>query len=229
MKKLILIIPLLAGCLQLVSAQTCSQFINTLNGKKLTYSNQNADGKALGKFIYSTTKKDESTATVHTEMFDKANKAIGTGDSELICAGQSIKMDMKAFIPASSMKQFSNMQMTGDAKYLTYPVDLKAGQKLDDGTVTINIGNNGQQMGNMQLNIVNRNVEQTENVSTPAGSFDCFKITYDVNFKMTMMGIGIPFNIKTTEWYSPKLGRFVKSESYKGDKMIGRMTLEAIN
>jgi hypothetical protein len=229
MKKLILTLVTLAACLQITSAQTCSQFINTLNGKKLTYANLNTEGKSQGKLVYGTVKKNESTVTLHGEVFDKIGKSIGTGDSEMICTGQSIKVDMKAFIPTTAMKQFSNMQMTGDAKYLSYPVNLKAGQKLDDGTVTINISNGGQQMGNLQVSIVNRNVLQAEKVTTKAGSFDCFKINYVMKVKATMMGMALPFDLTATEWYSPKLGRFVKSETYKNDKPASSMVLESIN
>jgi phosphotransferase system IIA component len=66
-------------------------------------------------------------------------------------------------------------------------------------------------------------------VQTNAGTFDYFKITYDSYFKAKIMGIGIPINMKVTEWFSPKLGRFVKSETYRKDKLAGCMVLEPIN
>jgi len=45
-----------------------------------------------------------------------------------------------------------------------------------------------------------------------------------------MMGIAVPVHIKAAEWYSPKLGRFVKSETYdKKSKLMGSMVLDAIN
>ncbi|MDB5148481.1 MAG: hypothetical protein JWQ57_2501, partial [Mucilaginibacter sp.] len=164
---------------------------------------------------------------VHAEINDKNGKAIGSGDSEMICTGNTIKVDMKSFVPASNMK--GNMQVSGEAKYLTYPTDMKAGQILDDGSVNIDMGSGGAQMANLQMDIKNRKVEQTETISTNAGSFDCFKITYDATTKVKMMGIGIPFNFHVTEWYASKLGRFVKSETYKGEKLIGTMTLDSIN
>ncbi|MFC0516321.1 hypothetical protein ACFFGT_19035 [Mucilaginibacter angelicae] len=208
-------------------AQNCSQFVNNVNGKKLTYISQDAKGNKQMTAVYVTTKKDATTVAIHAEINDKNGKAIGSGDSEMICTGNTIKVDMKSFVPASNMK--GNMQVSGEAKYLTYPTDMKAGQTLDDGSVTIDMGNNGAQMANLQMDIKNRKVEQTETVSTNAGSFDCFKITYDATTKMKMMGIGIPFNFHVTEWYAPKLGRFVKSETYKGEKLMGTMTLDAIN
>jgi hypothetical protein len=225
MKKILVLLFMLICKIGL--AQNCSQFVNNVNGKKLTYVSQDAKGKPQMTAVYVTTKKDAITVAVHAEINDKNGKAIGNGDSEMICTGNTIKVDMKSFVPASNMK--GNMQVSGEAKYLTYPTDMKAGQTLDDGSVTIDMGNNGAQMANLQMDIKNRKVEQTETISTNAGSFDCFKITYDATTKMKMMGIGIPFNFHVTEWYAPKLGRFVKSETYKGEKLMGTMTLDAIN
>lgn len=229
MKKIIpaiIIITLLAGR---VSAQSCSQFINALNGKTLTYANNGTDGKAQGKMVYVTRKKNETTVNLQGEMFDKTGKSIGTGESEVICTGNTIKLDMKSFLPASSMKMFGNMELSGDAKYLTYPVDLKVGQKLEDGTVSININNNGSPMGKLVLNINNRKVEKAEKVTTAAGSFDCFKINDEVTLNISMMGATVPFQLKITEWFAPKLGRFAKSETRdKTGKLMTTTTLESI-
>jgi len=225
MKKLFFLALLL--CSKAVIAQDCSQFVNNVNGKKLTYISQDAKGKQQITAVYTTTKKDATTVSVHAEINDKNGRAIGSGDSEMICTGNTIKVDMKSFVPAASMK--GNMQVSGEARYLAYPTDMKAGQTLDDGSVTIDMGSSGAQMANLQMDIKNRKVEQAETVSTNAGSFDCLKISYDGTTKMKMMGIGIPFNFHVIEWYSPKLGRFVKSQTYKGEKLMGTTTLDAIN
>ncbi|GAA3965800.1 hypothetical protein [Mucilaginibacter dorajii] len=230
MRKISLIILLLVICSQFVSAQNCSQFINSINGKKFRYANQNTQGNTIGTMVCNTTKKDASTIAAHIELFDKTSKSMGSGDSEILCTGTSIKVDMKTFIPASSLKQLGSMQMTGDTKYLTYPMNLKAGQKLEDGALTINVANNGQQMGQVLLNINNRKVEKAEKISTKAGSFDCFKITNDVSLNIKMMGMSLPFQIKIIEWFAPKLGRFAKSETYgKDGKLVATTMLEAIN
>lgn len=230
MKKLMLVLL----CNLLVSyaaiAQNCSEFVNKANGKKLSYVSQDAKGKTQMTVVYLTTKKDASTVAVHATINDKDGKNIGSGDSQMICTGNAIKMDMKSFIPASTMKQYGNMQANGEAKYLTYPNDLKPGQSLDDGSLTMSLNNGGAAMGDLQMDIINRKVEAAEVVNTKAGNFNCLKITYDVSTKIKMMGIGIPFKMKVIEWYSPELGRFVKSESYnKNDKLMGTMTLDSLN
>ena len=230
MKKVLFTIVAIILSANLALAQNCSQFISAVNGKKLVYSNLDTKGKESGKMNFTTTKKSGSTVAVHTEVFDKNAKSIGTSDSEMSCDGETIKVDMKSFVPAASVKQFSNMQMQGDVKYLVYPLNLKAGQALPDGTADIIINNNGSHMGDINMEITNRKVEQQETLSLPAGSFDCYKITYATTIKVKMMGIGFPVHMQVTEWFSPKLGRMVKSETYtKNGKLAGTTQLESIN
>jgi hypothetical protein len=122
------------------------------------------------------------------------------------------------------------MQMSGDAKYLLYPLNLQAGQTLDDGSVIIEMSHNGIPMSQIQMNITNRVVDKAETITTNVGNFDCYRITYDALIKIKMIGIGIPVHLKAAEWFSPKLGRFVKSETYdKKSKLMGSMLLDAIN
>jgi hypothetical protein len=229
MKKTVYLILALVTIVKFTAAQTCDQFITSSNGKKFIYSNLDAKGNKASTLSYSGVKKDASTLTFHSEISDKNGKLIGSSDFDIMCSGTAIKIDMKSFIPATSAKQFSNMQMEGDGKYLTYPLNLKAGDKLEDGTAVITVNNNGSKFSEMQIEMTNRTVEAKETVQTGAGSFDCFKITYNSLFKAKIMGIGIPINMKIIEWFSPKLGRFVKSESYRKDKLVGSMTLDAIN
>ena len=101
---------------------------------------------------------------------------------------------------------------------------------MDDGAMTMNITNNGSQMGEMQMDITNRKVEQQETLTSTAGSFDCFRISYDAMVKMKMMGIGFPVHMHVIEWFSPKLARQIKSETYtKNGKLAGTTELVSIN
>ena len=230
MKRIITIITVLFLGSQLAIAQNCGQFVGAVSGKRLTYVNLDAKGNSQGKITYTATKKNSTTVVVHSEFIDKDGKPGPSGDSELICDGNAIKVDMKSFVPASSMKQYNNMQITGEVKYMAYPLNLSVGQKLDDGSVTIDLGNNEHSASAIEIDIINRVVEKAETITSNAGSFDCYKITYDSTVKMKMMGIGIPLHIKVAEWFSPKLGRFVKSETYdKKLKLKGSMILDAIN
>lgn len=63
---------------------------------------------------------------------------------------------------------------------------------------------------NMEMNmrIFDRKVEGTESVTTPAGTFNCFKLSQSVEMKM-MFSV----SAKSIEFYSKEFG-MVRSESY---------------
>jgi hypothetical protein len=230
MKKLLFAMLVYATGIQISTAQDCGQFINAVNGKKLIYTNLDPKGKEQGRVSYTTTKVNATTVNFHSEITDKNGKTSGSGDSQVICDGASLSVDMKSFVPPGSSKQFSNMTMQADGKYLMYPIKLSAGQTLQDGSADITVDNNGSHFADILIDITNRKVEQQESVTTDAGSFDCFRITYDISVKAKVMGIGIPVNMHVIEWFSPKIGRTVKSETYsKGGKLAGTMQLVSIN
>ncbi|WP_295671228.1 hypothetical protein [uncultured Mucilaginibacter sp.] len=230
MKKIIITALSLLVLVRFGYAQSCEQFLNATNGKKLVYSNSDAKGNQTGKITYSSVKKDAATISIHSDITDKNGKAVGSSDFDITCNGSSINIDMRSFMPANGNKQMSNMQMQADGKYLSYPLNLSAGEKLDDGSMVITILNNGEKFGETHMDITNRNVVLKETITTPAGDFECFKITYDARMETKMMGIGIPVNMQSTEWFSPALGRFIKSETYnKNGKLMGTTALVAIN
>ena len=73
---------------------------------------------------------------------------------------------------------------------------------------------------NMNISISNRKVEAAENLTTPAGTFECYKISCDVAIKMM-----INVKTKSIEWYAKGVG-MVKSESYNTDgKLMGSNVL----
>ena len=127
-------------------------------------------------------------------------------------------MDMKMFIPAQQMEQMKTSEASGSTSYLEYPADMKAGDKLKDAEFNMDYTANGI-ASNINVNMTERSVLGKENVSSPAGSWDAFKITYKSRIRMKVAGIGIPVNMDVTEWYVPDFG-VVKTESRNGTTLI---------
>ena len=115
------------------------------------------------------------------------------------------------------------MDVKIDASEMTIPAKLTADQKLNDGQVSMKVSNQFMTILNMTVKILNRQVVSFEDITTPAGTFKCAKITYDVEMKM--MGTT---RTKVTEWLSEKVG-VVRSETYaqKG-KLAGYTVLTSI-
>ena len=106
---------------------------------------------------------------------------------------------------------------------LILPNNLSAGQSLPDANMLMNIKVPPMNM-KMTVDIRDRKVEGKETVTTSAGTFDCFVISYIHESKM---GMKITGNAK--EWIAEGVG-MVKSESYnKKGKRISRSELTAFD
>src|SRR5690606_32954803 len=93
------------------------------------------------------------------------------------------------------------------------------GMTLDDAKITMEARMNGMKIMTMNMEIKNRKVEAREKITTPAGTFDCFKITYDTYLKAV-----VKREYKTTIWFSPEAGT-VKSENYNKKGKLDSTTL----
>jgi hypothetical protein len=79
---------------------------------------------------------------------------------------------------------------------------------LNDGEVSMAISNQmGMKIMTMSTRLTNRTVEGFEDITTPAGTFKCAKITSDIEAKVMMK-----MKLKMVEWISENVGT-VRSES----------------
>ena len=176
------------------------------NGKQvLTISDVNKAGSTV-------------TSTVNSEMFDKNGKLIAKASNKIQCDAGVIMMDMKMFIPSQQMAQMKNAEAKAIASYLEYPASMNIGDKLIDGKFKMDVDNNGLTT-TLDMDMTNRSVQAKEKVTSAAGSWDAFKITYNSKMKMKIAGIGIPVNTEVTEWYVPDFG-IIKTESKYGSTLI---------
>ncbi|MFD2312589.1 hypothetical protein ACFSKX_19395, partial [Microbulbifer halophilus] len=96
-----------------------------------------------------------------------------------------------------------------------FPNNLKVGQTLKDANLKMTLNMSGIKM-NMTMDMLNRTVDAKESVTTTAGTFDCFVLSYDTEMKM-----GMKMNFKNKEWIAKGVG-VVKSENYnKKGKLMG--------
>ncbi len=230
MKKQILILMAYCALFSSAFAQDCKNFIYMTNGKVVKYSATNPKGKLTTKMVYSVKSKSGNKANISSQVFDDKGKEISNVNAEMICDGNNLKIDMRNFMPSANASQFKGMTAKADVSYLNYPAKMKIGEDLPNGNFSMQMFDKDTKVADISFKIVNRKVEGTESVTTPAGTNDCYKISYTAEIKTTTFGIAIPFQMKITEWYSTKLGLYVKSEaSNKNGKLMSITTLESIN
>lgn len=111
----------------------------------------------------------------------------------------------------------SGMKSSIESKVSSFPIKMTAGAKLPDInslTITYNMSMAGM---NMSFGITtreeNRIIEKQESITVPAGTFNCYKYSYDSMMSMTGMMAGKGDKEKVIEWWNPELG-LIKSETY---------------
>ncbi|MEO8583635.1 MAG: hypothetical protein ABI415_07550 [Flavitalea sp.] len=219
--KLVLLI---AGfCITIGSyAQDCTGYYFLQNNKTVEMTVYGKKHEVSAKQVYkvSDVKTSGGTTSGHldSEMFDKNGKSISKSSSIIKCDGGIMMIDMKMTMPMNPTQKVET-DVKADNIFIEYPTSMKVGDQLKDATMHLDMasGNNLQQSIDMEVN--DRKVESKEKVTTSAGSWDCFKITYHAKMKIKTMGIGIPMNIDGVEYFAPGFG-IVKTESPHGGTEI---------
>lgn len=225
MKKLFFIVVIF--CSAFAAKAQCNQFYAIEDGSEWEYQSLNAKGKSTGKSIQkvsSFSKKGNSfEAIVRSQMLDDKGKEVMTMDMELKCEGGTMFMDMRNLVSQDQMKAFGNYEVKVEATNLELPSSLSDGQSLNDGNIVITALNAPIPM-KMEITVRNRKVIGKESVTTPAGTFDSYKISSEMVMQ-SQFGLKMTVEASSVEWIAPKVA-VVKTESYnKNGKLMGSTVL----
>lgn len=214
-------------------AQDCTHYLYMQKDKTIEMTGFNKKGdvtmKSVSKVSDVSTADGTTTAMVDVEIFDKNGKSMGTSTMECKCNGSSFSMQMH-FTADQKSKQPTNMNIKVNGSGAEdYPSDMKVGDHLKDYTSQIQMFSGTTST----VKVTDRIVEAKENLTTPAGTWECFKISYKssittaftkstsdtVNKVVSIfnkLGIKQPANTNTTTaWYVPGLA-VVKTETKTG-------------
>ena len=181
-----------------------------------TYNDKNKPQSICATTILDVSQRGEDVVmSMHANMTDEKNKPISTVDYEAKCSEGSFLISMKSFVSAEQLKGWESMTVKMDADDISYPISLIAGQKLNDANLKVDVFMNDFKMPGMTISITNRTVEGMESITTPAGTFECVKISSTQKIKSV-----IGYEMHSIEWLSKGNG-IVRSESYKGEKLKG--------
>jgi hypothetical protein len=150
----------------------------------------------------------ELTATCNVTMKDKNDKPMGENfTTQIKCKDGNIYMNFKDMIGGGAMSQMkgAEMKITGDD--LMYPYALSVGQTFPTAKTDMQMLMNGTPLMKMSFTMKDRKVTAKESLTTPAGTFDCYKITYTMESSMALVG-----ESTGAMWLSD--GMMVKTESY---------------
>jgi hypothetical protein len=152
---------------------------------------------------------------------------VTTVNYEYKCDGNKIYFDVASMFRTAEKEQ----DATFESSLIEYPINVKEGETLPDATGTMSSERDGKKML-MKFVYKDRKVGGREEITTPAGTFNCFKISNSVEVEMDIPGMDekakemmkqMKNNMKntTTTWFSPDFG-IVKMEMYINGELTSR-------
>ncbi len=220
-------ISFLTGILSL-QAQDCKMYFPQKVGSVREMKSYTAKDKYTGKMVQEVLSKNVTgknvDITVRTTVYDDKDAQTGSHDIQVRCENGVFKIDMTDYL-SGLLQAYQSMEVEMKGDNLTIPASLNVGESLPDATAEIIVRSGGLQIMDMTVTIMNRKVEAREKMTTDAGTFDCYKMSYDVDSKTRL----IHMTTKTVEWMAGDVG-VVKSENYdKKGKLASYSVLTRFN
>jgi hypothetical protein len=221
-------------------AQDCTTSLYLQKGKTIEMTIYDKKGEPNGREVYQISDVSSgggtTTGTLNSEMFDKNGNSKAKVNSSITCTGGEIHLDMKLFLPPQQNEQVAGkMQANAKTSFLNYPNDMKVGDNLPDGNFSIDLSNGNTPPGgpggppgpppppfgsrSLTMVINARHVESQESVTTTAGTWNCFRISFKSKIRVQTGPLGFPVTVEGTEWYAPGVG-IVKSQTKNGGTAI---------
>lgn len=206
-------------------AQDCG-FYQLSSGMVTSYQNLDAKGK-VASTVRSTCLDvnklgDAVIYKIKSEYADEKNKNQSSREYTMRCEDGKFYVDMQSMVDPKSMEAFKDMEISVNSNDLIYPSGMTTGEVLPDANITITAASGGVKLMNLVITVTNRKVAGNETVTVPAGTFECFKVTYDVETKMMFK-----INATVTEYFNMGVGN-VKTETFdkKGNLSASTILVE---
>lgn len=206
-----------------VSAQDCEAFYPMDEGAFLETKSYSDKDKHMGTSRMTVLEKqtdgNRTSVLFNVKSFDEKDKELLDGQMEVYCEDGVFYVDMKKFLDQATLQSFEGMEMVMESENMEFPSNLRPGQSLSDASINVAVRNSGITMFNMNVWVTNRKVEAMEDITTPAGTFTCYKISSDIETKMM-----VKISARSVEWYAKDVG-VVRSESYNSKGKLTGYTM----
>ncbi|MHC1708195.1 MAG: hypothetical protein AB9842_11845 [Bacteroidales bacterium] len=223
-KTLLVLIALVASSGKLYS-QECANLIPVKPGATMEMKHYNATNQLQSTSV-STVKSKTPTpngysVTVDVKSTSEQGKKEMDNTLTFKCENGSFVWDMsefmKSMLPEGSQEEITgmkDMELKYESTPMKFPAKPIVGQKLEDARATVLFQKNGLNIFSLTTKFVNRKVEAMEKITTPAGTYSCFKISYDIESK-SMVAV----QMRQVDWMAEGIG-IVRTEHYDKDKKL---------
>ncbi len=219
MRSVLFVVALLFSAISF--AQNCLGYYLLQNNRSIDNTIYNKNGEIFGKQVYSVSGVSATgaatTANIKFQMFDANGKMIANSTNDIKCRGGVIMMNMKMMM-AQEQEFATAANAKGESAFIEYPAVMKVGDNLKNASFAMDMNRGGMQQ-HVTVKIANRKVDGKQKITTRAGSWDCYRISYKGKIIINTMGMEIPLDLNGTEWFAPGFG-IIKTKSNLGGSEI---------
>lgn len=164
------------------------------------------------------------TARSLTSVSDgKKNSKSTEMEGTIICKNGGWEFDFKESALSMIEEMPENVDIQVESSPVFFPASMKPGDELPDAEIRMSASMMGMKLMDVTVKQVNRKVVQEEKITVPAGTFDCIKVTYDLD---TELG-GRVRKTAVVNWMAKGVG-LIKEESYKDGKLESYIEATAV-
>lgn len=188
MKNLITIFSAFIISILSSKAQECTSYFKFSKGQKIELQLLDAKDKPTNLLKYEVLDfkpvNGGFSLVFDTQTFDAKGTLLAKGQSVGKCLNGSYMTDIRN-ISSDMIPKAADIRMDIEGSQMIYPAKMNVGDKLPDAEFSIVTSlATGMKLMTIKAKIENRTVETNETVETPAGKFDCLKITYTMTVNM---------------------------------------------
>ncbi len=205
-KQITGLVVLLLSSAGLLGQEDCANWFPLKSGTELIHAWYDADGKVTD---YSKRKVREVTSRGEEGTLVLVDLSAWTTNSDTLfrnsylhqCKDGQLLSGLLSRLTPSMLRSIAHLDLKVSGNALILPESLDSLAQLPPSHATLIASENGQQLLNLDMDFKNVKVIDKEVLVTPAGSFDCTLISYE----MVISNLARKqFQIR--EWYAPKVG-----------------------
>ncbi|MBC3540269.1 hypothetical protein ACFSC6_01290 [Rufibacter sediminis] len=134
------------------------------------------------------------------------NRPETSDEYHIRCSGDTLYLDAMLLLREQALKAFEGKDFDYAPVDIAYPQQMQVGQKLPDGKLGVKVRSSTVNITEISMVATDRKVEALEKVTTPAGTFDAYKITYNYVVELDAMGMALRDVFKVEEYFSLEHG-----------------------
>ena len=212
----------------LVKGQNCPDLFELPKNARYEYDLLDKKQKSIGRVrnivLSQAPDSMQTELVIKTGIYKGKNKLKHSGDFYIRCNNDSVYYDKMLLQDFETLQSFEGKETIIEGTDVLWPLKMEPEQRLPEGNLHISVLVFNRVVATINHRVYDRKVLGSETITTPAGTFNCYKISYKYEVVLTGNDMTLKKRDYITEYFSPKHG-IIKTQFISKS---GRRKLEAI-